>query len=1023
MVNRRSFLKTCAVGGVGAGFGGFYDTFYHLVPFNDRGRKALHHVYGNANSPEWLRDTATGKLAPNPDWFLRHTVDQQCHSECGLLVKINRKTGRVQRISGNPYHPNTLTDYASMDTPLLETAARPGTVCARGNAGIQSTYDPYRITVPLKRKGPRGSGQWQPIGWEQLIKEVSEGGRIFADTGDPASADLEVLGFKGLYAKCRELMDPNAPELGHRTNGYVFQGGRIVGSRLDFARRFGHALGTVNTYEHVNVCEVSHHVATAQVYPGKHMTKPDIEEAEFIIFWGTQPGDANFPMQTFAKYTAAARAKPGGLKYVVVDPLLGRGGVMGDRAAWLPIRPGTDGALALAMIRWIIEERRYNADYLSRPTQKAAEAHGELSHTDASHLVVDDPRHPAFASFLTSKLAGLGVGPKQAEIDRVVIDAASGKPVRTESSQQAVIDYVGEVNGIRVRSAFARVRESAAKHSMEEYAQICGIDANRMVALAREFTSHGRKANCELYRGVVKHPNGYYNAVAVLLLNLLVGNFNWTGGLTVGGGGYSHKNGRYDVLGVPEANGLAYGVKLSREEAPYEDSSEYKAKVVKGETGYPAKRPWFPLSFEVYTELLPSAVQRYPYGVDILVWHMATPFYSAPGQGNEELIAAVKDPKNIPLIIASDIVVGDTSMYADYLIPDGSFLERWTHVGALPTTLTKGTGVRWPVIELTEKTPDGRHICLEEFLIDVAKRVGLPGYGDKALKDADGRWWPLNRKEDWYLKATANVAFAHGGPDEQVPDVTELEMQVNDLGGFHEAFKDALKPEEWPKVLSVLAKGGRTEPRGRARQGDKLTHRFTKTLHFYAEEVALTRNSMTGERFLGTTAWVEPTTALGKPLDQLDHQEQWPFTIITFKGALQSHSRLPSNYVLRQIMPENGIQLASEDARRLGIRDGEKVWVVTPHGKRKGTARVIDGIRPGVITFNVGYGHWGYGATNYRLDGKRVEGDRVRRAGIHLNPIMRRDPDVEQMALMDLAGGSIVFYNTRARLEKEGAHV
>ncbi|EQD45473.1 molybdopterin dinucleotide-binding region, partial [mine drainage metagenome] len=71
-----------------------------------------------------------------------------------------------------------------------------------------------------------------------------------------------------------------------------------------------------------------------------------------------------------------------------------------------------------------------------------------------------------------------------------------------------------------------------------------------------------------------------------------------------------------------------------------------------------------------------------------------------------------------------------------------------------------------------------------------------------------------------------------------------------------------------------------------------------------------------------------------------------------------------------------------------------------------------------VILFEVGYGHWGYGASNYQVAGKRVAGDKVRRAGIHLNPIMRRDPDVWQMALMDLTGGSVVFYNTRARVER-----
>ena len=170
----------------------------------------------------------------------------------------------------------------------------------------------------------------------------------------------------------------------------------------------------------------------------------------------------------------------------------------------------------------------------------------------------------------------------------------------------------------------------------------------------------------------------------------------------------------------------------------------------------------------------------------------------------------------------------------------------------MPTVLTKGTGIRWPVIELTEKTSDGRHMCLEEFMIDVAKRAGVAGFGDNAIADSDGKKWPLHRKEDWYLKATANIVAAPGSPNSQVVDVTDIEMQVSDLGGFRDQFKDSLRAEDWPKVLSVLAKGGRMEPRKNARQGDKLTHRFTKTLHFYAEEVAQTRNSMTGERFLGT---------------------------------------------------------------------------------------------------------------------------------------------------------------------------
>ncbi|RMF14998.1 MAG: twin-arginine translocation signal domain-containing protein, partial [Alphaproteobacteria bacterium] len=367
MKTRRGFLKLCAAAGIGGGAVGYHDVFFHMIPFNDRGEKAPHPVYGRSDAPEWLHDRTTGEYRPNPDFALRHTVDLQCHSECGLRVKINKKNGRIARIIGNPYQANCRSDYLDYKMPIAKTARLPGTVCARGNTGLQTVYDPYRVTVPLKRTGPRGSNKWKPIAWDQFIKEVVEGGRIFADTDDPASKDLEVLGFRGLYEKRNEPMDPEAPEMGRRTNGLVIQGGRIKASRRKFQTRFANAFGTVNEFEHTNVCEVSHHVATEIVYPGKHAVKPDIRGAEFVMFWGTSPGDANFPMQTMAKYTAEARAR--GTRYVVVDPVLHRGGVGGDSAEWVSIRPGTDGALAMGMIRWMIENGRYNADYLSHPNQ------------------------------------------------------------------------------------------------------------------------------------------------------------------------------------------------------------------------------------------------------------------------------------------------------------------------------------------------------------------------------------------------------------------------------------------------------------------------------------------------------------------------------------------------------------------------------------------------------------------------------------------------------------------------------
>jgi len=1009
MVDRRSFLKAAAAVGAGGGLVGFSDVFYHMIPFNDRGEHARHRVYGRSDEPEWLLDKATGTHRLNKQFTLRHTVDLQCHSECGLRVKIDQKSGRIQRIIGNPYQANCRANFLNYNMPISATARLPGTVCARGNTGLQTVYDPYRVTVPLKRAGARGENKWKPIPWEQFISEIVEGGKIFADTTDAKSKDLDVMGFRGLHARRNEPMDPDAPEMGMRTNGLVIQGGRVKSTRRKFQQRFAHAFGTINEFEHTNVCEISHHIATDIVYPHKHVVKPDIRGAEFMLFWGTSPGDANFPMQTVAKYVAEARAN--GARYVVIDPVCQRGGVVGDYAEWVPVRPGSDGALAMAMIRWIIENNRYNADYLSYPSQSAAERAGELSHTDASFLVITESGHAREGAYLSPEEAGLEAGGD--EEGHVVLDANSGRPGLAAKVGKARHDYAGTVNGIAVKSSFRLLKESAVSHSLEGYAQICGVSVDKIADLAREFTAHGRRAGSEFYRGPVKHPNGFYNGFALHMLNVLIGNMNWKGGITAGGGKYDPMTGRYDLKTVPGMS-KPKGVRINREGVHYEDSSEYKRRKAKGQNPYPAQRPWFPHTFNVYSELLPSIMAGYPYKADILVWHMATPFYSVPGQHNKEMIDKIKDPANISLIIASDIVIGDTSMYADYIMPDTTFMERWVQIGMHETTMTKGTSVRWPVIEpLTQKTADGRHFSYETFLIDIAEALGLPGFGKQAIPDRNGKLWPLHSREDYYLKSTANVAYAGG---KAVSAISDEDKAVSDLETFKSQFADALPAEEWPRVLTVLSRGGRFEPLDKLYDGDKLGHKYTRRLTLYSEEIALSRNAITGEHFPGVPTWVEPATIAGKPLSELDPREQWPLTILTYKGSIQTHSRLSSNTILREIQPENWIEVNRLTALKLGLKDGDHAWVETPHGRRKGRVKLREGVLPDVITFSVGYGHWGYGATALDIGGKRLKADKIRSAGIHLNPIMRRDPAVWQMTLMDPVGGSVTFYQTRAKL-------
>ena len=101
---------------------------------------------------------------------------------------------------------------------------------------------------------------------------------------------------------------------------------------------------------------------------------------------------------------------------------------------------------------------------------------------------------------------------------------------------------------------------------------------------------------------------------------------------------------------------------------------------------------WWPLSSDIYEETLPSIGDRYPYPVKALFSCMAAPTYALPaGQTN---IAVLADLDALPLYFASDILVGPTSAYADYVFPDLSYLERWEMLGSHPNMVARVQPIR-----------------------------------------------------------------------------------------------------------------------------------------------------------------------------------------------------------------------------------------------------------------------------------------------------------------------------------------
>ncbi|SOD90969.1 molybdopterin dinucleotide binding domain-containing protein [Caenispirillum bisanense] len=1041
MTSRRTLLKgAAAVGGLtafAAGYGHTVAKTAEGLATGSAGTAPRDPRTFNAPKPEFTVDAATGALTPNPDQQVAFTMCQACNTMCGVRVRTDKATDAVLRVAGNPYHPLSADRQIPYATPVRDAylsltrhgeagLAGRSTACGRGNAALSQINNPYRVTTCLKRVGPRGAGEWRSIPYEQLIEEVCEGGDLFGEgpvAGLRALRDLETP------------LDPANPEYGPVANQVAILNATSDG-RDEFIKRFAfNAYGTRNYGHHGSYCGLSMRVGSGAIMNdlnGYPHGKPDFENVEFAIFIGSAPGNAGKPFKRQGRLLAQARSE-GKLNYVVVEPVLTNASSMAadDRNRWIPIVPGGDNALAMGMIRWILDNERYDARYLAQPGPKAAEQAGEASFSNATHLVVTQDGHPRKGFFLR----GSDIGLPLAEVEGaerwkkgdvfLCIDAADGSLRPFGKPGPAQLFHTGTVETpegpVAVKTSLQLLKDSAEAHSMADYAAACGLDVSVIEGLAREFTAHGKKAAVDCHGGTM-HANGFYTAFSVLMLNLLIGNWNMKGGMVDSIGGFPDyaPGPRYDLAKFP-GQVAPKGIFLSRSKFPYQKTSEFKRRKEAGESPYPTKAPWYPLSPPMLTEYLTAAVNGYPYGLKALVSFMANPVYGHAGLRGA-VADKLKDPKVLPLFVAIDAFINETNCMADYIVPDSVMYEAWGWTSPWSGTVTRASTARWPVIEPRQvKAADGDRVTMEKFFIDVGLRLGLPGFGDAVIADADGTLHPLKRPEDCYLRAGANVAYA-GTP---VPDASDDDIALSGVGRIVPELEKALKPEEVRKVAFVFARGGRFQDHAEAYDGEAVMadNRVTAKAGFciYNEAVATAVNTMTGKRHSGVPAWYPLTLADGTPLRDRFPEAEWPFLVASYKSNMQSSYSIGSPR-LRQVHPNNPISVSVADAARLGIASGDAVRLVTPGGSVVATALVRHGIRPGAIAVEHGYGHTELGARRHVIDGVAQPDLGGFSAGVNLNDVGLMDPTREGVSTLgDWVIGSAARQALPARLEKVAA--
>ena len=235
-----------------------------------------------------------------------HSLCNSCSSKCGFTAYV--KDGELVTMVGDEQHP-----YCE------------GTLCARGYAYASIAWSKDRLTEPLKKND---KGAFEPISWDQAYAEIAEKVQSIIGSDGPQALAM--------------IQDP-------RPSGSFY------------TKRFMNALGSANVYTHGVACNMSKNSGMTQAIGAADFTA-DVANADMVMFLGRSYCDAVRPASVHALQKAHER----GCRIVMVDPRCNASTVFADE--WLPINPGTDLALILGMAHVLVEEGKYDKDYVANYT-------------------------------------------------------------------------------------------------------------------------------------------------------------------------------------------------------------------------------------------------------------------------------------------------------------------------------------------------------------------------------------------------------------------------------------------------------------------------------------------------------------------------------------------------------------------------------------------------------------------------------------------------------------------------------
>ena len=806
---------------------------------------------------------------------IRKTTCYMCACRCGINVHL--REGRVSYIEGNRDHP-----------------VNKGVLCAKGASGIMQITAPSRLRAPLRRVGPRGSGAFEEISWEEALETAVNWLKPLRET---------------------------APEK------LAFFTGRDQSQ--SFTGWWAQAFGTPNYAAHGGFCSVNMAAGGIYTIGGAfwEFGAPDWERTKLFVMFGVAEDHDSNPIKI-----GLGKLKGRGARVIAVNPI--RTGYSAVADDWYAITPGTDGLMILSLVHCLMQAGKIDLEYLAQFTNapllvtEQGPEKGLIVKNAESQPFVIDRRTGAPAPW-----DGKGVEPDLGAVwqgNRTVFQHMAERYLSAEHAPEAVAERCG-IPAERIRALAAELADVAFNQAIDLPLEWVDFRGNAHASMP------GRPVSFHAMRGISAHSNGFQTARALHLLQIVLGTVDVPGGFRMKPPYPKPVEAHPTPHFVAAAGKPLSGPHLGYVRGPEQLALKEDGTPARIDKAFTWENPFS--AHGLMHMLIPNAHAGDPYRIDTLFLYMANMAWNS-SMNTASVMQMLTDQKDgeyvIPRIIYSDAYASEMVAYADLILPDTTFMERHDCISLLDRPISEpdaaGDSIRWPVTEPDRPGHAGVR-GFQSVLLDLGARLGL---GPMIKEDGSARFAD-------YADYIANhirrpgvgplIGFRGNGEMEgRGPANPDQIQRYIDNGGFYQAH--------------VPAEAAFYKPWNAAYQDWAVKTSFFEAPQPYLFSIwsePMRRFQMAAE---GLGALQPPDhlrARLKQAMDPLPHwyppfgdQEAsgwgYPLHALTQRPMDMYHSWGSQNAWLRQIRGGNYLYVPTKVWQAEGFKDGDYARVTSPNG-------------------------------------------------------------------------------------------